>query len=173
MGAAGGNCWNHFHGVFFWVLRIFFSLRAERFTSTHETLIVGQSVLLSSTSGPPEDFKVKAHINQQHFNTKGCGFQRRPSWRRWIGLLAWLDLSEFMKRRPRLPGTPEFSQHTDSDSDSLYSWICSWHGHTSVSPESPHVLGGRNALMCAQFRFSLLPPGPSLHPGKFNVIQII
>lgn len=46
-------------------------LHAERFTRTHETLIVGQSVLLSSTSVPPEDFKVKAHINQRALQYKG------------------------------------------------------------------------------------------------------
>lgn len=40
----------------------FFSSNTERFTSTHETLIVAQTVPLSSTSIPPEDFKVKAHI---------------------------------------------------------------------------------------------------------------
>lgn len=146
---------------------------AERFTSTHETLIVGQSVLLSSTSGPPEDFKVKAHINQRALQHKGlriptpgqAGDARLAFWPGWTYQNLWNSGPESL--------APWCSQHMDSNSDSRYSWICSWHGDTNLSPESPHVFGGKKALMCAQFSFSFPSPCPSLHSGKFNVIKII
>lgn len=71
----------------------FFSSNAERFTSTHETLIAGQSAPLSSTSEHLQTIsKSKRTSITQHFNTTGHGFRRRAKLETQVWLSALVGL---------------------------------------------------------------------------------
>lgn len=63
-----------------------------------------------------------------------------------------------------------FFQHLDSNSDSPYSWICSWRRDTNVSPESVHIFGVKNAFDVSRVQVQLFPLRiPTVHSGKLNV----
>lgn len=65
VGVMRANCWNPFYCFAIVVFPSFFFFpSAEKFTSTHETLIVGSKyIVVFHFRLPPDDFKVKARIH--------------------------------------------------------------------------------------------------------------
>lgn len=59
-----------------------------------------------------------------------------PSWRHNFGYRARSDLSKFMKQQTWISCVSVFFQRLESQTDSRYSWICSWHGNANTSPRS-------------------------------------
>lgn len=47
-----------------------------------------------------------------------------------------------------------FFQHLDSNSDSPYSWICSWRYDTNIFPESPHIFEAKKKQKKQRFDVS-------------------
>lgn len=80
--------------LFFQIFFIYFFPSAEKFTSTHETLIVGSKYIVVFHSRlPPDDFKVKARIHHGEASTElsSANATAGPRWRHKFGWPARSD----------------------------------------------------------------------------------